>query len=60
MKPFVTVEEASRVLGVKKSWIYAKIHAGTLPFPYAKIGHYVRIPEEGLRAYVDRATVLPN
>ena len=46
------VDEAARRLRVEKSWIYGRIHAGTLPFEYLKVGHYIRIPEQGVEGYL--------
>jgi excisionase family DNA binding protein len=60
MERLLTIEETAQALKVKKSWLYARIHAGTLPFPFVKIGHYVRIPEEGIREYIQCVTVLPK
>jgi len=39
---------------VPKSWLYQHIHSKTLPFPYIKIGRYVRIPESGIREYLEK------
>jgi excisionase family DNA binding protein len=49
-------EGASR-LKVKESWFYQNIHAGTLPFPYLKVGRYVRIRKSDLDAYIEKITV---
>jgi excisionase family DNA binding protein len=48
------------MLRIPKSWLYGRIHAGTLPFPMTKIGHYVRFPESGIRAYLEVATTKPR
>lgn len=52
----LTVAEAAARLRVKPSWIYGHIHAGTLPFRYVKVGHYVRISEQELDDYIERST----
>jgi excisionase family DNA binding protein len=49
-------QEVAAWLRVPVSWIYGRIHAKDLPFSYTKIGHYVRIPESGVRAYVAAQT----
>jgi len=56
----MTVKETARALKVPASWIYGRIHARALPFPFVKIGRYVRIPEEAVREYIQRATILPG
>ena len=43
-------------LEIKKSWLYGHVHAGTLPFDYVKVGHYLRFPEQSVREYLDRMT----
>src|SRR5262245_35793860 len=39
-----------------KNWVYQRIHAGTLPFPYIKIGSYLRFPVAGVRQYIESQT----
>ena len=46
--------EVAGRLQVHNSWIYQKIHAGSLPFPYVKVGRYVRIPASGVEEYLRR------
>ena len=60
MERLLTVEETARALKVPKSWIYGRIHTQALPFPFVKIGRYVRIPEEAVRQYIQRATIVPQ
>ena len=60
MERLLTVEETARTLNIPKSWIYGKIHARSLPFPFVKIGHYVRIPEVEVLEYLERVTVSPD
>ncbi len=44
--------ELTAGLKVKSGWVYQKIHSGTLPFPYLKVGHYLRFPASGVREYL--------
>ena len=60
MERLLTIEEAAQALKVRKSWLYSRIHAGTLPFSFVKVGHYVRIPAKGIREYIRCATVSPD
>ena len=50
---FFTVDETAVGLKLTPNWFYQRIHAGTLPFPYLKIGHYVRIPASGLKKFLE-------
>jgi predicted DNA-binding transcriptional regulator AlpA len=53
----LTPEEAVRSLKLpSKNWIYQHVHAGTLPFPHCKIGHYLRFPASGIQAYIAAQT----
>lgn len=38
------------------NWIYQHIHSGTLPFPFVKVGHYLRFPADGVRKYIESQT----
>ena len=55
----LTPDDVATLLQVPKSWIYGRIHAKNLPFSHCKVGHYVRFPEDGVRAFVERQTVAP-
>jgi len=53
----LTPEET--VAGLKlpsRDWLYQRIHSDTLPFPYVKVGHYLRFPLSGLRKYIASQT----
>jgi excisionase family DNA binding protein len=54
----LTPEELCGWLKVKTSWLYQHIHSKDLPFPYVKIGRYVRFPESGVLAYLKRQAAL--
>jgi len=53
IEPMLTPDELQAALKLpSKSWLYQKIHAGTLPFEYVKVGAYLRFPVRGVRAYL--------
>jgi predicted DNA-binding transcriptional regulator AlpA len=53
----LTPDEGKTVLKLPSTnWIYQRIHTNTLPFPYVKVGHYVRFPAAGIRKYIERQT----
>ena len=52
----LTLDDVTAGLKIRSGWIYQKVHAGTLPFPYVKVGHYLRFPASGLREYIASAT----
>jgi len=54
------VPDIVRELKIKSGWIYQRIHAGTLPFPYVKIGQHLRFLARGLREFVAAQTRQAN
>jgi excisionase family DNA binding protein len=48
------VDELAATLKVKKGWIYGCIHAGTLPFPYFKLGNQLRFRKKDILEFVER------
>jgi predicted DNA-binding transcriptional regulator AlpA len=53
----LTVDELTTGLKLpSRNWLYQHVHAGTLPFPYLKIGHYLRFPASGVRKYLESQT----
>jgi excisionase family DNA binding protein len=48
---YMTVEETAQLLNVKKSWVYERTRAKTIPV--RKIGHHVRIPRQELIEWID-------
>jgi excisionase family DNA binding protein len=48
----LTAAEVAALLQVPKSWIYQRISDGSLPFPYLKVGHFLRFPEDALNKYI--------
>jgi len=56
----IDVQQGSEILGVPKSWFYGRIHAGNLPFPYLKIGHYLRFRPEDIEKYIEAELKTPG
>ena len=52
---FLTVDEAAALLQMSKAWIYRNARQGKIPA--RQIGHYVRIPKEELRRWIDAQVV---
>ena len=52
----LTVEELAAALRLNRSWIYARVHSDSLPFPYTKVGHYLRFSAAGVRDFLAAAT----
>ena len=53
MRKLLKVPQVAEILNVPESWLYGHVHAGTLPFPYLKIGHYLRFRQEDIEQYVE-------
>jgi excisionase family DNA binding protein len=53
---FYTPDEWESLTKIPKSWLYGRIHEKNLPFPYTKIGRYVRIPKSGLEQFLAQQT----
>ena len=56
MENLLTPDEVVNILKIPRSWLYGHVHAGTLPFKFCKIGHYLRFPESAVREYIDGTT----
>jgi len=52
------VPETAQRLHVPASWLYGRIHTKSLPFPYVKVGHYVRFRRTDILDYIRRSTVV--
>jgi excisionase family DNA binding protein len=50
----LTPDEFTAWTKIPKSWLYGHIHSKSLPFPFVKIGRYVRFPESGIREYLKK------
>ncbi len=53
MRKLLKVPQVAEILNVPESWLYGRVHAGTLPFPYLKIGVYLRFRQEDIEQYVE-------
>ena len=47
------VLEAAKVLGVPKSWVYARVERPDCDLPYFKMGRYIRFYASELQAFID-------
>jgi len=52
LKEFLTIQEVSEYLGIKKSTLYSKVEKGEIP--HYKIGHLVRFRQEEIDAWMER------
>ena len=52
-EPLLGVTEASKVLGVPKSWVYARVESEECDLPHFKIGRYIKFRASELLAYVE-------
>jgi excisionase family DNA binding protein len=57
-KVLLRAEEVSRILDISCSKTYALLAAGSLPC--LRIGKSVRVPEDGLRAWIAAHTISPK
>ncbi len=53
MRKLLKVPRVAEILDVPKSWLYGHVHAGTLPFPYLKVGTYLRFRPEDIENYIE-------
>jgi len=60
MEYLLTVDDLKEMFKVPSSWVYGRIHRGDLPFPYLKVGRYVRFRASDVEAYLESVTKLPN
>ena len=51
--PLLNVAEASKILGVPKSWVYARVELRECDLPHFKIGRYLRFRESELLDYLE-------
>ena len=56
LEELLTLSELTAALKLKTNWVYQRIHTGTLPFEYVKIGHYLRFPASGVQKYIQSQT----
>ncbi|MDA2923663.1 helix-turn-helix domain-containing protein [Acidobacteria bacterium AH-259-L09] len=49
----LSVQEVAKELNVHASWIYGKIHSKSLPFPFVRIGLYLRFRKSDIEQYIE-------
>ena len=54
-EPLLDVTEASQVLGVPKSWVYARVESPECDLPHFRVGRYLKFSRVGT-AFVYRKT----
>ena len=47
------VAEAAKMLGVPKSWLYARVERPKCDLPYFRMGRYLLFYESELRLFID-------
>ena len=50
----VTVKEASEILNVPRSWVYAKVESPDCDLPHFRVGRYLKFRESELNAYLEQ------
>jgi len=60
MEHLLTVDDLAKIFKLQRSWVYGRIHRGELPFPYLKIGRYVRFRASDVEAYLESVTRYPD
>ena len=53
-EPLLDVAAAAALLGVPRSWIYARIESPGCDVPYFRVGRYLKFRESELNAYLER------
>jgi len=53
----LTPDEVAQMLAIPKSWVYGRVHSQTLPFPYVKVGFYLRFRESDILEFVQKQTI---
>ncbi len=53
----MTVAQVMLVLGVKKSWVYARVSDGELP--HIRMGAFIRFDPKDIAAYLESKKVKP-
>ena len=48
------VTEAAKVLGLPKSWIYARVESPECDLPFFRVGRYIKFKASELAAYLER------
>ena len=53
-EPLLDVTEASKVLGVPKSWVYARVESPDCDVPHFRVGRYLKFRASELNAYLEQ------
>ena len=53
-EPLLDVTAASKVLGVPKSWVYARVESPECDLPHFKLGRYIKFRESELLSYIEK------
>ena len=48
------VTEADKVLGLPKSWIYARVESPECDLPHFRLGRYLKFRESELLSYIEK------
>jgi excisionase family DNA binding protein len=55
-----SVAQTAERLGVSDKWIRSRVHNGTLPFPYQKVGKLLRFDPMDVENYIESVTRRPE
>ena len=50
----ITVKEASEILNVPRSWVYAKVESVDCDVPHFRVGRYIRFRASELDVYLEQ------
>ena len=53
-EPLLDVTAAAALLGVPRSWIYAKVESADCDVPHFRVGRYLKFRASELIAYLER------
>ena len=53
-EPLLDVAEAAALLGVPRSWVYARVESSDCDVPHFKVGRYLRFRASELNDYLER------
>ena len=52
-EPLLNVAEAAALLGVPRSWVYARIETPKCDVPFYRVGRYIKFKASELDAYLE-------
>ena len=53
-EPLLNVTEAAAVLGVPRSWLYARVESPACDVPFFRLGRYLRFRASELDTYLEK------